>query len=294
MASWGETLLDVESATNPIGFLETRIAELLKTIHEYVNRNVISYYSAWLTKPTSMNLEITDSDKNAFMQAVYKMDKSKGLDLILHTPGGDIAATESIVDYLNTIFSGDVRAVVPQLSMSAGTMIALACKSIVMGKQSNLGPIDPQFRGISCQEALDEFEQAKREVSLNPVLLGLWQTMIAKYTPTFLVTCKNAVDLSESLATQWINKNTNIKTENHDEILRTFVRHNESKTHSRHISVQKCKEVGLNVIELGKDPFLQDLILSLHHCFMILFDKTAVVKAVQNQLGARYYRMDKV
>jgi ClpP class serine protease len=75
------------------------------------------------------------------------MDRSKGLDLILHTPGGDMAATESLVDYLRQMFGKDIRAIVPQIAMSGGTMIALAWKEILMGKHSNLGPIDPQFSG---------------------------------------------------------------------------------------------------------------------------------------------------
>lgn len=52
---------------------------------------------------------------NAFMNAVYQLDKDKGLDLILHTPGGDLAATESIVNYLHSVFGTDIRAIVPQL-----------------------------------------------------------------------------------------------------------------------------------------------------------------------------------
>lgn len=59
--------------------------------------------------------------------------KSKyGLDLILHTHGGQIAATESIVHYLRSIFGNNIRAFIPQLAMSAGTMIALSCKEIIM------------------------------------------------------------------------------------------------------------------------------------------------------------------
>ena len=34
------------------------------------------------------------------MSVIHKMERKKGLDLILHTPGGDVAATESLVDYL--------------------------------------------------------------------------------------------------------------------------------------------------------------------------------------------------
>lgn len=57
---------------------------------------------------------------------------------------GDLAATESIVDYLKQMNGNDVRAIIPQISMSAGTMIALSCSEIIMGKQSYLRPIDPQ------------------------------------------------------------------------------------------------------------------------------------------------------
>ena len=74
---------------------------------------------------------------------IEKKNRKNGLDLILHTPGGDIAATESLVYYLKQIFGRNIRVFVPQMAMSAGTMIALASKEIIMGKESSLGPIDP-------------------------------------------------------------------------------------------------------------------------------------------------------
>jgi len=290
MASWSEILNEADASKDPISFLNQKRTTLLNSIHTYTGRNVITYYSSWLTKPQAPDIDINDSDKNAFMQAIYKMDKSKGLDLILHTPGGGIAATESIVDYLHSIFDGNIRAIVPQIAMSAGTMMALSCSSIMMGKHSNLGPVDPQNRGISCQEALEEFETAKQEVLDNPSSLGLWQVLISKYTPTFLISCKNAIDWSKALANTWIANNPNIELKNVQQIIKLFVEHNESKSHDRHISKEKCKEVGLNIIDMEKDQKLQDLILSLHHCYMIFFDKTIVVKIVENQLGAAYLR----
>lgn len=128
------------------------------------------------------------------MLAIHKLDKSKGLDLILHTPGGDVAATESLVDYLYSIFGHDFRVIVPQISMSAGTMIALSSKEILMGKQSNLGPIDPQMGGLACQAVLDEFEQAKKDIRNNPHAAALWQVIIGKYHPTFLGSCQQAIE----------------------------------------------------------------------------------------------------
>ena len=50
------------------------------------------------------------------------MECHRGLDLILHTPGGFPEAAESIVKYLRSKFSTNIRVIVPHLSMSAGTM----------------------------------------------------------------------------------------------------------------------------------------------------------------------------
>ena len=108
-------------------------------------------------------LIINDEDKAGFMQAAHNVDKSVGLDLIRHTPGGSVTAAESIVDYLLKVFKDDLRVIVPQLAMSAGTMIACAANEIVMGKQSNLGPIDPQVNGLPAYGVLAEFDRAVRE-----------------------------------------------------------------------------------------------------------------------------------
>ena len=291
MASWNEILKEANSLANPIAFLESKRLKYLKALSAKTGRNVITYYSAWLTKPTIANIDIVDADQNAFMQAVYKMDKKKGLDLILHTPGGNIAAAESIVDYLHSIFGDDIRAIVPQMAMSAGTMIALSCKQIIMGKHSSLGPVDPQFNGLSCQEAIDEFNQAITEVAANPAAQGLWQVRISHYPPTFLVSCNNALEWSRSYTKKWLARNYRLDDVAAEEMAKPFVNHSESKSHSRHFPSSQCKEIGLNILDLEEDPSLQDLILSLHHCYMINFDKSNAFKAIENQLGARYLRI---
>lgn len=159
MPSWSEIVTEVNLYSNAGSELDKKREEYLNQIHSITGRNVIAYYSGWLKVPDAPHVSIDEQDKNAFMTTVYKLDKAKGLDLILHTPGGDIAATESIVTYLKNIFNGDIRAFIPQISMSAGTMIAMSCKEIIMGEQSSLGPIDPQMGGIACQAVIDEFEQ---------------------------------------------------------------------------------------------------------------------------------------
>ena len=49
-------------------------------------------------------------------------------------------------------FGEDIRAIIPQTSMSGGTMIACSCKEILMGKHSSLGPVDPQIFNYSAKK----------------------------------------------------------------------------------------------------------------------------------------------
>ena len=110
------------------------------------NRHVIFYGSAFLQKPQAPpdRLQITHEDVNAFMSVMYGMTWTKQLTLLLHTPGGVTNAAETIVAYLRSQFT-DIEVIIPTYAMSAGTMISLAANRIVMGRQSQLGPIDPQF-----------------------------------------------------------------------------------------------------------------------------------------------------
>lgn len=286
MPSWSEILTQVDLYSNPGVELDKKRVEYINKIYSITNRNIIAYYSGWLKKPDAPHVSIDDQDKNAFMTAVHRLDKDKGLDLVLHTPGGDIAATESIVAYLKSIFKGDIRAIIPQISMSVGTMMAMSCKEIIMGEQSSLGPIDPQMGGVACQAVIDEFQKAVREVAANPASLGLWQTIISKYHPTFLTACENAINWSGELAEQWLQEaNPNIDVQKVKDV---FLNHKNSYSHSRHLSKQDCKATGLNIVDLEANPELQDAVLSLHHCYMILFDKFPISKIVENHIGGRY------
>ena len=105
MPSWGTVLYNLNNTPNP---MDTMRRKYLGIMHKYTGRNIIAYYSAFVQKPRIDGTGIDDNDKNAFMQAVCGLDRSKGLDLILHTPGGQIAAAESLVSYLKALFGKDV------------------------------------------------------------------------------------------------------------------------------------------------------------------------------------------
>lgn len=257
----------------------------------HTGRNTIAYYSGWLQRgPNTPNLSINDTDKNAFMATIHGLDRTKGLDLLLHTPGGSIAAAESIVDYLRRMFGTNLRAIVPQIAMSAGTMLACSCGEIVLGKQSNLGPIDPQMNGMPANGVLREFEQAAKEVKADPSRIAVWQPIIGKYHPSFLQECVNAIAWSKTVVTDWLTTGMfsgDPKAESKAKrVVRELSDYKKMKTHGRHVHIDQCKQLGLNILDLESDPTLQDLVLTVHHAFMqTLGEATQVTKIVENQQG---------
>lgn len=292
MPSWShfknesQSRVTQESPNGGVFFLVEQKRKFLRELSEYTKRNTILYFSAFMNKNVPDSI-INDKDINAFMETVYKLDRGKGLDLILHTPGGDVSATEQIIKYLHSMFNGNIRAIIPQMAMSAGSMVAVSCRTIMMGKQSCLGPFDPQLNNLPCQSVLKEFERAINDVSRNPASLGLWQTIISKLNPTFLTLCQQADELSKNLADDILSK-TQYSEETKKRITGVFVNNNDSKVHSRHIDIQRCKDAGLNIEELEADPKIQDMVLSIHHCCMILGEVSNIVKVVENNIGGAF------
>lgn len=73
-----------------------------------------------------------------------------------------------------------------------------------------------------------------------------------------------------------------------EKILKEFSDHKMNKSHARHISKEKCKEIGLVIVDMEDDNELQDLILTVHHSFMHTFTQSMAVKVVENHLGIAY------
>ena len=94
MPTWSTLLNESQKNTtnqNPNGgidFLFSKKREYIKRLSEKTGRNTILYFSGFLQK-SSIDASIGDLDINAFMENVHGLDKSKGLDLILHTPNQD-------------------------------------------------------------------------------------------------------------------------------------------------------------------------------------------------------------
>ena len=293
-----QTILDKKNASQD----EVR-RDYLKKLSDYTNRDVIIYSSAFATTKAAMIpplfLSLVIDDMPGFMSAMHGM-KRDNLDLILHSPGGSMEAAEQIVLYLRSKYK-HIRAIIPQNAMSAATMLACACDTIIMGKHSAIGPIDPQVTfptpngafTVPAQSILDEFEQAKMEIVANPNTAVLWIEKLRAYPYGFLSLCQTTITLAAEKVGQWLDaymfKSVAVGQKPGKKIAAWLGDAKLHKTHSRPINIATAQAQGLKVEPLEDDQQLQELVLSVFHATMVTFGVTKCIKITENHDGRGLY-----
>ncbi len=308
MPIWSEILTELSSSRKPDGPIDYDGVrrKYLMELNQHSKRNTILYASGWLQKgeaPDSL-ISINDEDMQAFMEVSNGLHGGE-LDLILHSPGGSLEAAEAVVSYLRSRFK-NIRVIVPQLAMSAATMLACAADSIVLGKHSFLGPIDPQLalstslgmRMVPAQAVLDQFKLARSECAADPANLSAWLSMLSQYGPDLLVQCESALEMSRELVETWLRtymfKDKDKRLELAKEVSNWLARHENFKSHARHISRNEIEDHGITVIRLEHDSKLQDLALSVFHATTHTFSGTSAVKLVENHTGRAFIKQNYV
>ncbi len=298
MPIWSEILAELNT-TSPPDFDGVRRKYLLK-LQKHTGRDVILYASGWLQSEAPPALvSIGEEDLHGLMEVTSGL-RGPGVDVILHSPGGSPEAAEAIVSYLRARFS-HIRVIIPQLAMSAATMIACAANEIVMGKHSFLGPTDPQLplatalgmRLVPAQAILDQFDKAQHECA-DPAKLSAWLPMLSQYGPDLLVRCETALEMSRELVQTWLRTyrfgRAGDAEEKAESIANWLADHSNFKSHNRHLSRTDLTEQGLFVQNLEHDEQLQDASLSVFHATTHTFTGTSAVKIVENHLGRAFIK----
>src|SRR5450756_1171969 len=257
MPTWGELLNELRLSVLPNGSTDFDAVrrKYVSQLHALTGRDLIIYYSDWLAG-SGPDTAITLEDMQAMME-VCKDLRGPELDLILHTPGGSAEATASVVDYLRQKFT-HIRVFVPLAAMSAGTMWALSADEIVMGKHSQLGPIDPQIwagnRYVPARAIVEQFKRAKEEIAADPAALQAWFPILQQYGPSLLSECDDAEALSRRLVGEWLEKymfsGTKSAKRKAQAVASYFADYSIHKSHSLGITRSVAKQKGLTVIDL--------------------------------------------
>ena len=306
MPIWSEILRELAETTVQGGapnFDGVR-RKYLAALHEHTRRNVVLYASGWLQKDVPPALtSINEEDIHALMEVTSGLQDTN-LDLILHSPGGSPEAAEGVVSYLRSRFD-HIRVIVPQLAMSAATMVSCAANDILMGKHSFLGPIDPQLlvstplgtRYVPAQAVLDQFDKAQRECA-DPAKLSAWLPMLGQYGPDLLVQCETALSLSRELVSTWLEtymfSGIADRAEQARSVSDWLSDHTTFKSHGRHLPRSALRAHALLVSDLECDETLQDLSLSVFHATTHTFAATSAVKIVENHTGRAFIKQHRL
>jgi ClpP class serine protease len=130
-----------------------RKSRLITLIHRQESISILGI-------PISRYINIEDSE--AVLRAIRLTPDDMPIDLVLHTPGGLVLASEQIARALQK-HPAKVTVFVPHYAMSGGTMISLAADEIVMDENAVLGPVDPQLGEFPAVSILEVVRQKGRD-----------------------------------------------------------------------------------------------------------------------------------
>lgn len=117
---------------------EQRI-ELIKEISHIRGSKLLCYITG---DRENVNTRIAPDVTPVFYRHLEMLGECEQIDLFLYTRGGDILTPWRLVHLIRE-YTNRFAVLVPFRCYSAGTLLCLGADEIVMGKMSELGPIDP-------------------------------------------------------------------------------------------------------------------------------------------------------
>lgn len=122
---------------------------LIRDIEAKTGRSLIVYYSDCDSQESSI-----DGGDDVYIAELLNGAGDGPIDFLLETNGGATDATEKICSLLRSN-DRDLRVIVPRRAKSNGTVVALSGTHILMGMESELGPIDPHIGVVPVEFILN-------------------------------------------------------------------------------------------------------------------------------------------
>ncbi len=224
--------------------------EIIKQINKAQGTKLICYVA-------SINASIDRDDPTALADLLHNIPTDTDIDLLLHTPGGDIDAADKLMTMLRRkVGTGRLRFVVPDYAKSAGTLMALGADVILMSDTSELGPIDPQIVHVdkdgnptahSVQDFLDAYTQLEEALKANPNDMTAIIQM-QKIDPATIVHYRSVLVRARQIAEQQLKEGMFREKGNWSQAVSLLINTKEWPSHAQPISWQAAEnKVGLNV-----------------------------------------------
>lgn len=207
-------------------------------------------------------------------------NRRNSLLVIIDTPGGIVEIAERIVNTLRHYY-GEVKFLIPDMAMSAGTVLVMSGDAILMDHFSRVGPIDPQVNiegkptATSVLSYLEQFDRLVKK-SQEGTLTSAELVLLQKLDLADLRQYELAAELSVNLIREWLvqykfkdwsthgstGENTTLEEKENraEEIARALNDQEKWGTHNRMISRDTLTQLGLRIDALESDQVLSDLV----------------------------------
>lgn len=229
-----------------------------------------------------------------FIEEVKSKSKrtDDSLTIVLRTPGGSAETVERYVTIVRQHYK-TVNFIVPDLAMSAGTIFCMSGDRIFMDYSSTLGPIDPQVMApdgsgyVAALGYLDKVKEITDKSPLSPADVVFLKSLdLAK-----LALYEQARDLSVDLLKKWLvqykfkdwmvhrttNKGSLVtadeKSRRAEEIAAALSNHKKWRSHGRALTIEKLKELRLEIDDYSNDEKLRGAIRSYNDLLSAYTDR---------------------
>ena len=193
------------------------------------------------------------SDTLGFVDMLHNITPGEPIDLLLHTPGGDVDAAEKLITLVRSATGeeGQLRVIVPDYAKSAGTLMALGANTIVMSDSSELGPIDPQISSkggdgrdvvysvLTYLNAYDEARQALTAAPNDPASLITFE----KFDPVLVRKFKSIRDRARMFAENLLKR----RGANFSKIANDLMDVSRYPSHGQMIDWEQARTIGLPI-----------------------------------------------
>jgi hypothetical protein len=193
------------------------------------------------------------SDTLGFVDMLHNITPGEPIDLLLHTPGGDVDAAEKLITLVRSAAGeeGQLRVIVPDYAKSAGTLMALGANAIVMSDSSELGPIDPQISSkdgdgrdvvYSVLTYLNAYDEARLALKVAPDDLASRITF-EKFDPVLVRKFKSVRDRARMFAENLLKR----RGANFSKIASELMDVSRYPSHGQMIDWEQARTMGLLV-----------------------------------------------
>ena len=122
---------------------------------------------------------------------------------------------EKLLHVFREVFTKSFNVIVPNLAKSAATMLSIGADKIIMGTNSELGPIDPQIavtlpsgqsQYVPAKSITGTLTKIKEEIEKSEKLATMYYPVLQQIRPETIKFCEDAISFSTSFAKRWLKE----------------------------------------------------------------------------------------